>query len=178
MLGNLQSVAKMQAGDDNTMAQELSRMTGGRLRIQPVQPNGSYNVFYDGKQIYQNVSKEAFMAALRSEFDSQYQAQVAELKAQQDAYALEDYKGRISERGDITKQTADMQKLIAVEMAKSRLRPEEYNFSTVGDYVYAIPKSGGPAKVYTMVPDVGIDGQPTDRMVLKEYGTQSAVPVQ
>lgn len=178
MLTNLQSVAKMQAGDDNAMAQELSRMTGGRLRIQPVQPNGTYNVFYDGRMIYENVSKDAFMAALRSEFDAQYQAQVAELKKLRDERETKLFEGQIEESKEITKQTADMHKLIAVEVAKAGLRPDEYNFSVVGDYVYAIPKSGGAAKVFTMAPDTDIYGQPTDRMVLKEYGTQSAVPVQ
>jgi flagellin-specific chaperone FliS len=184
LLQNMQAVASMQAGDDNQMAQTLSRLSQGKLRIQPVQPAGTYNVYYNGQMVYEGVTKEALMASLRTQFDQQYQAQVAELRKTQDAMAMEDYKGRISERGEITKQRADMYKMVNVEMTKARLKPDEYNFSTVGDYVYAIPKQGGPAKVYTMVPELGVDGQPrqnadgTPVMQMKEYGTTNSVPTQ
>jgi hypothetical protein len=187
MLGNLQSVAKMQAGDDNAMAQELSRMTGGRLRIQPVQPNGTYNVFYDGRMIYENVSKDAFMAALRSEFDAQYQAQVAELKKLRDERETKLFEGQIEESKEITKQKAIMYKDVAIEQLK-RSYPVDasVNFDATTGRLVVVPDGGrGQPEMWEVAPVMGTNGQPVEdgagnqKMELRRVNTAgSSVPTQ
>lgn len=190
LMENMQAVAAMQAGDDNAVAQTLSRLSNGALRIQPVS-TGVYNIFYNGQMTYQNVSKDALIAALRMEFDQQFQAQAAErakLAGERETKILE---SQLKTNENIQTREADAYKQMAIDNNKQRLDamfPESIvQTGTLPDGstgFFVQPKiGGGQPRVFTMQPVMGVDGQPLivggqPKYKLAEYGMTNTVPVQ
>ena len=196
LMQNMQSIAALQGGDVNQISQTLSRLTGGQTRIQEVQPGGMFNIYQNGQLAYQNVPKEALIASLRSQFDQQYQAQVAAQATAAAEMDKEILKGTIETNREVLKQQADMYKQLAVERAKQQYNSDPANVEyaatsqTMADgspVLILTPKRGGlPPQIWQLEPDVGVDGQPivgpdgNPKLNWKQQSTGgiSAVPVQ
>jgi hypothetical protein len=188
---NMQSIAALQAGDVNKVSQVLSRLTGGQVRIQP-RSDGKYNVFYNGKMTYEGVTKDAFIAALRSEYDAQYQAQVAAALKQQDEIDMKVLESKLKTNENVTKETAIAYKDIAVKKFEAEIRQRfpKYNVTTATGadnepILWVTPENGGAPVQFGVEPVRAVDGsimvepdgQPKTKLVRRDINN-STVPVQ
>ncbi len=166
LMDNMKSIAALQGGDVNRVSQTLSRLTGGKVRIEP-RSDGKYNVYYNGQMTYEGVTQDAFIAALRSEYDQQYQAQVSAALKQQDEIGMEVLKSQLKTNENVTKETAVALRERATKMLEAELKRMDPE-STVnvtegadGPYVIVTPKTGGGSpRIYAMQPVRGVDGSP------------------
>lgn len=190
LMDNMKSIAALQGGDVNRVSQTLSRLTGGQVRIQP-RSDGKLNVFFNGKKTYDGVTQEALIAALRSEYDQQYQAQVAAALKQQDEIGMEVLKSQLKSKENIDKETAVALRERATKTLEAQLRaanPESMVNVTEGadgPYVIVTPKTGGGAPmIYAMQPILDtygnpmVDGAGNPRLKPVLLNGNNSVPVQ
>lgn len=190
LLQNMQSIAALQGGDVNKVSQTLSRLTNGQVRIQP-RSDGKYNVFFNGRQTYDGVTQEALIAALRMEYDQQYQSQVAAALKQQDEIGMKVLESQLKTNEAIQTRTADALKQQAIDNNKARLEqmfPQTNvvtgNLPDGSTGFYAYPQNGGPPVIYTLKPKLTVSGEQlvdaagNPSYGLVEYGKTNSVPVQ
>lgn len=183
LMQNMQAVADMQAGDDTQVAQTLSRLTNGQLRIQP-RSDGKYNIFQNDKLAYEGVTKNALIASLRMQFDQQFQAQVAEQSKAAQERETKLFEGQINTQTELAKQEAQLYREMAIERLKQAYPKANVNVDAATGTIVVTPETGGRPEVFTISPDYGVDGQPlmnadgTPVMTLKQIGATNAVPVQ
>jgi hypothetical protein len=190
LMQNMQAVASMQAGDDTQVAQTLSRLSSGQLRLQP-RSDGKYNIFQNGKLAYEGVTKDALIASLRMEFDQQFQAQVAARATATAERGQKVFESELKTAEEIAKQEAEAYKQIAVDRQKEILRvqlqqanPERTAVEGSDGRIYMYDKNGrAPPVVFEMQPELDVYGDPLMRgdmpvMKLVQVGASNAVPIQ
>jgi hypothetical protein len=190
LMQNMQAVASMQAGDDTQVAQTLSRLSSGQLRLQP-RSDGKYNIFQNGKLAYEGVTKDALIASLRMEFDQQFQAQVAARATATAEQGQKVFESELKTAEEIAKQEAEAYKQIAVDRQKEILRvqlqqanPERTAVEGSDGRIYMYDKNGrAPPVVFEMQPELDVYGDPLMRgdmpvMKLIQVGASNAVPIQ
>jgi hypothetical protein len=190
LMQNMQAVASMQAGDDTQVAQTLSRLSSGQLRLQP-RSDGKYNIFQNGKLAYEGVTKDALVASLRMEFDQQFQAQVAARATATAEQGQKVFESELKTAEEIAKQEAEAYKQIAVDRQKEILRvqlqqanPERTAVEGSDGRIYMYDKNGrAPPVVFEMQPELDVYGDPLMRgdmpvMKLIQVGASNAVPIQ
>lgn len=195
LMDNLQAIASMQAGNDNMMAQQLSVLSNGQLRIQPITggPQPMYNVYYGGKMIYENVTKEAFLGSLRSHYDQQYQAQVSEALKRQDAVDMEVLKSGLKTNENIQTRQADAYKEIAIKNFEAQVKQQYPNYNTQAavdgsgqPILWVTPDNGGAPVMFAMEPVKDVygndmteaNGQVKMKPVRRDFSGNNTVPVQ
>lgn len=190
LMQNMQSVAAMQAGDDTQVAQTLSRLSNGQLRLQP-RNDGKYNIFQNGKLAYEGVTKDALIASLRMEFDQQFQQQVAARATATAERGQKIFESELKTAEEIAKQEAEALRQIAVDRQKEVLRvqlqqanPERTAIEGSDGRIYMYDKNGRtPPVVFEMQPELDVYGNPLMRgdmpvMKLVQVGASNAVPIQ
>lgn len=190
LMQNMQAVAAMQAGDDTQVAQTLSRLSNGQLRLQP-RSDGKYNIFQNGNLTYEGVTKDALIASLRMEFDQQFQQQVAARATAAAEQGQKVFESGLKTAEEAAKQEAEAYKQIAVDRQKEILRvqlqqanPERTAIEGSDGRIYMYDKTGQtPPVVFEMQPELNVYGEPLMRgdmpvMKLVQVGAPNAVPIQ
>jgi hypothetical protein len=189
----MEVISQMQQGDDDSFARAASGLTDGRMRLQPIQPNGGFNVYYDGTLVGENVDRNKIIASLRMEYDQRYQAMVGQRVA-----AAQERDGKILDselkRGEqINEQTAIFLKERGLKTLETDIKQRfpKYGVQTAVDadgqpILWVTPDNGGAPMRFGMEIVIGVDGQPLldatgqpkMKPVRKDFGATNTVPVQ
>lgn len=119
LLRGMQALTSFRDGDDAPLASAISQATNGQMQIQRA-PNGTYNVFRNGRQVNTNVPGDQIVANARLYFDTEFRERIQAERQQQIAAS-------ILRANEEIKQTARASAEILIERNKqalAQLRPD------------------------------------------------------
>ena len=150
-------------GDPRDMQYQIFEMSKGRLKLQP-RSDGKYNLLLDNKVNREGVSKEQLAAEMRSSFDSEFKALVAEQRKAQielqkktveaglDVYK-ETKKQSVQQIRELTNKLAELQ----YKRDNPRVRLEK---TQDGAGFIEYDEAGNIRAYLTTEPEIGVDGKP------------------
>ena len=162
-LRRLKAVQSFEMGDPRDMQYQIFEMSKGRLKLQP-RSDGKYNLLLDNKVNREGVSKEQLAAEMRSSFDSEFKALVAEQRKAQielqkktveaglDVYK-ETKKQSVQQIRELTNKLAELQ----YKRDNPRVRLEK---TQDGAGFIEYDEAGNIRAYLTTEPEIGVDGKP------------------
>ena len=162
-LRRLKAVQTFEMGDPRDMQYQIFEMSKGRLKLQP-RSDGKYNLLLDNKVNREGVSKEQLAAEMRSSFDSEFKALVAEQRKAQLELQKKTVEAGLDIYKETKKQSAQQLREITNKLAElqyKRDNPRVRLEKTQDGAGFIEYDEAGNIRAYlTTEPEIGVDGKP------------------
>lgn len=162
-LRRLKAVQSFEMGDPRDMQYQIFEMSKGRLKLQP-RSDGKYNLLLDNKVNREGVSKEQLAAEMRSSFDSEFKALVAEQRKAQIELQKETVKAGLDVYKETKKQSVQQIRELTNKLAElqyKRDNPRVRLEKTQDGAGFIEYDEAGNIRAYlTTEPEIGVDGKP------------------
>ena len=162
-LRRLKAVQSFEMGDPRDMQYQIFEMSKRRLKLQP-RSDGKYNLLLDNKVNREGVSKEQLAAEMRSSFDSEFKALVAEQRKAQIELRKKTVEAGLDVYKETKKQSVQQIRELTnklVELQYKRDNPRVRLEKTQDGAGFIEYDEAGNIRAYlTTEPEIGVDGKP------------------
>ena len=162
-LRRLKAVQSFEMGDPRDMQYQIFEMSKRRLKLQP-RSDGKYNLLLDNKVNREGVSKEQLAAEMRSSFDSEFKALVAEQRKAQIELQKKTVEAGLDVYKETKKQSVQQIRELTnklVELQYKRDNPRVRLEKTQDGAGFIEYDEAGNIRAYlTTEPEFGVDGKP------------------